>query len=87
MAANALLTFIVLFALGSIAWGQDTDQKPDQKKAAEGVRQACKDDVTKFCKDVKVGGGRIIDCLHEHSDEVSPNCKSRLKGRLPKSKS
>ncbi len=35
----------------------------------------CADDVKKFCKDVKPGGGRIIRCLEEHQSELSDGCK------------
>jgi len=37
----------------------------------------CKADVEKFCKDVKPGGGRIIDCLKAHESELSADCKAK----------
>lgn len=37
----------------------------------------CADDVAKFCKDVKPGGGRLAKCLKEHENELSSACKSR----------
>lgn len=36
----------------------------------------CADDVAKFCKDVKPGGGRLVQCLKEHESELSPTCKA-----------
>lgn len=39
---------------------------------------ACKDDVAKFCKDVQPGEGRIIKCMKEHENELSPGCKANL---------
>jgi hypothetical protein len=36
----------------------------------------CKNDRLKFCKDVKVGSGRIIKCLKEHEAELSESCKT-----------
>jgi len=37
----------------------------------------CADDIAKFCKDVKPGGGRIATCLKEHERDLSPACKAR----------
>lgn len=39
---------------------------------------ACRADVQKFCKDVKPGGGRVIQCLAQHESELSAPCRSRM---------
>jgi len=39
---------------------------------------ACADDVSKFCKDVQPGEGRIIKCMKEHENELSPGCKAQV---------
>lgn len=44
--------------------------------SAEGGR-ACKEDIQKFCKDVKPGGGAIIKCLKSHESELSASCKGK----------
>lgn len=41
---------------------------------AEGGR-ACKEDVQKFCKDIKHGGGLVVKCLKQHESELSDACK------------
>jgi hypothetical protein len=41
--------------------------------------RACKADVGKFCSGVKPGGGRIIQCLMSHENDVSAECKSAMK--------
>ncbi len=46
--------------------------------AGEGFHGACKGDVEKFCKDVKVGEGRMRQCLREHRSELSDQCKERI---------
>ena len=42
------------------------------------VRQACRDDVTKFCGDAKPGGGGIATCLKERVNELSAPCKDAM---------
>jgi hypothetical protein len=51
------------------------------KQRGREFHEACQDDVTKLCKDVKPGGGRIMHCLKEHKDELSPECKEKLPAR------
>ncbi|MTI18790.1 hypothetical protein E1162_16205 [Rhodobacteraceae bacterium RKSG542] len=36
----------------------------------------CAPDIEKLCSTVEAGGGRIISCLSEKAEEVSPECKS-----------
>ena len=42
------------------------------------VRQACRDDVTKFCNDVKSGSDGIATCLKEHAGELSMPCRDAV---------
>lgn len=39
----------------------------------------CKDDLLKYCGDVKVGEGRGLACLEKNEKTVSPACKDALK--------
>ena len=39
----------------------------------------CRADIEKFCHNVKPGGGRIVQCLKVHKEELSPACKKRGK--------
>lgn len=43
------------------------------------VREACRPDVERLCKDVKPGGGRIRECLKAHESELSDTCKAAIK--------
>jgi hypothetical protein len=38
----------------------------------------CAETVTKFCKDVTPGGGRIMKCLTDHRDDQSMACRDWL---------
>jgi gas vesicle protein len=48
------------------------------KEKIKEFKEACKGDVEKLCKDVKMGGGRIIKCLKANSDTLSPDCKAAM---------
>ena len=39
----------------------------------------CRDDLTKFCSDIKPGGGRLIQCIDKNDAKVSKRCKQALK--------
>jgi hypothetical protein len=36
------------------------------------------DELEKFCKDVRPGGGRIIKCLQEHDRDLSAACRNKV---------
>jgi len=38
----------------------------------------CADDIAKYCKDVKPGGGRLARCLKENEKQLSPACRSSI---------
>ena len=39
----------------------------------------CRDDLTKFCSDIKPGEGRLLQCLDKNDAKVSGRCKQALK--------
>jgi len=41
-------------------------------------RGACREDIDKYCKDVKVGEGRVKECLKKHIPELSDGCKTNI---------
>lgn len=48
-----------------------------REEGREAVR-ACRGDVQKFCKDVKPGEGRIVQCLQQHQGELSQGCAASI---------
>ncbi len=38
----------------------------------------CKDDVERLCAGVQMGGGRILQCLKSHKEEMSVGCAQGL---------
>lgn len=51
------------------------EEKKEKWKNHEGP---CKADREKFCKDVKPGEGRIIECMKGKIAELSPDCKAHI---------
>ena len=39
----------------------------------------CRDDLKSYCSEIKVGEGRLLDCLNRNEDKVSSRCNSALK--------
>jgi len=40
--------------------------------------RVCQDDLTRFCKEVRPGGGRILACLKSHEAELDPACRDKF---------
>jgi hypothetical protein len=38
----------------------------------------CRDDLTKYCSDIKPGQGRLLQCIEKNSAKVSSRCKQAL---------
>src|SRR5581483_8620429 len=57
--------------------------KEKMKQKMEAVEAACREDLQKFCADVKPGGGRKMACLKEHQGDASPACQTELASMKP----
>jgi hypothetical protein len=62
---------LVAFALISLAGSTQT--------ATAQALKFCKEDVARLCPGVAPGGGKIIECLKQHENEVSIGCGKELK--------
>ena len=38
----------------------------------------CADDIEKYCKEIKPGGGRLLNCLKAHEKELSASCCAKI---------
>lgn len=38
----------------------------------------CADDIEKYCKEIKPGGGRLLNCLKSHETEMSASCRAKM---------
>ena len=38
----------------------------------------CADDIEKFCKEIKPGGGRLLACLKTHETELAISCRGKI---------
>jgi len=62
---------------------QIVQQRLVRWKEAEGYRVACVVDMRRFCRTVRAGDGRVLQCLQEHEQDLSEGCYQSLpKGRL-----
>jgi hypothetical protein len=39
----------------------------------------CREDLTKFCSDIKPGEGRLLKCIEKNDAKVTARCKSAMK--------
>lgn len=39
----------------------------------------CREELTKFCSDIKPGGGRVMECMGKNDAKLSKRCKQALK--------
>lgn len=42
------------------------------------VANECDDDLVKFCGDIQVGEGRVIECMEKNKDKLSKRCKQAV---------
>ncbi|NKC31674.1 cysteine rich repeat-containing protein [Falsiroseomonas selenitidurans] len=69
----ALAALPLLVATTAAAQG---GMSPAQRQAT----QACLPDIRSHCATVERGGGRIVACLRQNGEKLSPACRQALSG-------
>ena len=77
LSGAALALVLAVGAASSQPSGADTSGAPSGG-GRSAMRQACIADIQKLCADTQPGGGRIMQCLRGHADQVSADCKSAM---------
>jgi Cysteine rich repeat len=74
------VVFVTLIVAGvAICGGGARAQDAPEGSGRGAVRAACADDFKRLCSGVTPGGGRIIACMRDHKDELSPGCAAAMK--------
>lgn len=58
------------------AAGAHAKATPEVKEARKAMRQACMEDIHTLCSAPQPGGGKVMQCLRAHKDQVSAGCKT-----------
>jgi hypothetical protein len=48
------------------------------------VANECSDDIMKVCKGVRVGEGKVLECLEKNEKDVSDRCNQAIKDDVRK---
>lgn len=56
---------------------------PEMQQAFNEARPFCEDDAARFCRGVIPGGGRIVKCMFEHIEDLSPACRQKIQEVIP----
>ncbi|QJD29166.1 cysteine rich repeat-containing protein [Methylococcus geothermalis] len=68
------LKYVALLIVLASAWANPGNAAPHPLP--------CSDEIAKYCKNLRIGGGRIQNCLKEHKAQLSPACQSGLEASL-----
>jgi len=71
----AAVVAIAMIASTVVAAEPETPPAPGQHPAVDAVRIACADDIKLLCSNLEPGGGRIVRCLRDNEEKLSPQCK------------
>ena len=76
-----LCTLAALFAGSAalpVAAHAQTQIPPRMRGEAMTLMQICRGDYDRVCSNVVPGGGRILACLQDHANQLSPGCAQAM---------
>ena len=76
------LASLVLFIGQTMGFGQALAQQPTSQQASA-IKSACRGDYMSVCSSVPTGGMAALQCLQQHSGQVSSGCQSALAAVSP----
>ena len=76
---SILLVPVLAAAQESAAPGGNARWADRIERAAESAIEACADELTQFCSDVRAGEGRLLACLQAYSDRAGEDCSQALR--------
>lgn len=74
---------VAAFSISVFAWAQGNDPA---KSSDQGLGKQCQSDISRYCKDVTPGQGRIAACLKAHDDKLSSQCSQAWRSASTKFK-
>ncbi len=76
--AGPTLAVAIALASSPLASAQSQDQSTTRQQIIESLRNACSPYFEKLCSGVEPGGGRVLECLQNHKDELSDSCRTEV---------
>jgi len=70
----AMLFGLLAAGAAQPAWAQQQQLTPQQRELA----RACRSDMRSLCSSVQPGGGRVVACLQQQRERLSPGCSAAL---------
>jgi hypothetical protein len=56
---------------------------PEMRDAFNEARPYCETDAAKFCRWVVPGGGRVVTCMLDSFENLSPTCQQKISEIVP----
>ncbi|WP_300154154.1 cysteine rich repeat-containing protein [Solidesulfovibrio sp.] len=77
-ARKRLGTAAILAAALLLGYAVQAKAQQPAGEGAQAIKTACKSDYKTLCQGVQPGGGRIVACLKQNADKLSPACRQAL---------